>query len=259
MNSVGFNPPKITPGVRFLIFSMLIVLVIQTSFERFADFPVASLFGFAPERFISGSIWQLFTYQFLHGSLTHALFNGVFVYILGSEFEQRWGTKKFLKYYFLCGVGGAILQFIVWFACLYLFPNFADFLGKIPIVGASGAVYGLLVAFGMLFGENYVLVFFVLPMKAKHFVGIIAFIALFSAVFYTNTKDGGGVAHLVHLGGLATGAFYLWWKGPNLNGGGGQGGKKRMSQEEVRRRLSLVVNNENDNKVGDKGMPITWN
>lgn len=247
------------PGVKFLLISLVIVLVIQNSLEKFASFPVEQIFGFAPEDFLSGSIWQLFTYPFLHGGLFHALFNAAFIYMLGSEFERRWGTRKFLKYYFICSIGGALLQLIVWFGCLYMFPNAADYLGKTPIVGASGAIYGLFVAFGLVFGETYVLLFFVLPVKAKHFVAIITFIALFSAVFYSDPKSGGGIAHLVHLGGLVTGFLYLRWKGPNLDGGGGRGGKRKMSHDEVRKRLSLVVNNEEKDTVGDKGLPITWN
>ena len=254
------QPPKVGPAVKFLLISIVVVLVIQTSFEKFANFPVEAVFGFSPEAFISGSVWQIFTYPFLHGGLFHALFNAVFIYMLGSEFERRWGTKKFLQYYFVCAIGGALLQLVVWFISLFFFPRVAGYLGNVPIVGASGAIYGLFVAFGLVFGETYVLLFFVLPIKAKHFVAGITFIALFSAVFYTDPGSGGGIAHLVHLGGLLTGFLYLRWKGPNLTGGGGGSRKKKMHQDEMRRRLSLVVNDEPDDKhVGDKGMPITWN
>lgn len=247
------------PGVRFLLISLTIILVIQTSFEKFGNIPVEFIFGFAPESFLGGRVWQLFTYPFLHGGLFHAFFNGLFIYMLGSEFERRWGTKKFLQYYFVCAIGGAILQLIVWFASFFFFKSVTNYLGNTPIIGASGAIYGLFVAFGLIFGETYVLLFFVLPIKAKHFVAVITFLALFSAVFYSDAKSGGGVAHLVHLGGLITGFLYLRWKGPNLTGGGGSK-RKKMKAEEVRRRLSLVVNNEPDEKnVGDKGLPITWN
>jgi membrane associated rhomboid family serine protease len=257
MATVNFQAPRLGKGVKFLLISLVSVLVLQNAFSKFGNYPVESVFGFSPVDFLSGYIWQIVTYPFLHGGLFHALFNALFIYMLGSEFERRWGTTKFLKYYFACALGGAVLQLIVWFLGFYFYPEFAERLGKTPIIGASGAIYGLFVAFGLVFGETHVLLFFVLPMKAKHFVAIITFIALFSAVFYTDDKAGGGIAHLVHLGGLITGFIYLRIMGPNLTGGG-RGGKSKMTQQEIRRRLSLVVNNEEDRK-GDTGMPITWN
>ncbi len=261
MPAVTLQPPKLGPGVKFLLISLVVLLVVQSSLETFANIPVVELFGFTPEDFLSGNVWQIVTYPFLHGGLFHAIFNAVFIYMLGSEFERRWGTQKFLKYYFICAIGGALVQLLVWFVGLYLFPTLASTLGKTPIIGASGAIYGLFVAFGLIFGETYVLLFFVLPIKAKHFVSIIFFIALYSAVFSTKAEAGGGVAHLVHLGGLLTGFFYLKWRGPNLDRGGGRGGKRKMTSDEVRKRLSLVVNNDEKDSAekGDKGLPITWN
>jgi membrane associated rhomboid family serine protease len=261
MPPVTLRPPILGPGVKFLLISLAAVLVLQNSLEKFADIPVEQIFGFKPEDFLSGNIWQILTYPFLHGGLFHAGINAFFIYMLGSEFERRWGTRKFLKYYFVCAIGGALLQLLVWFAGLWLFPTVADNLGKTAIIGASGAIYGLFVAFGLIFGETYVLLFFVLPVKAKHFVLIVAFGALYYAVFHSDAKSGGGIAHLVHLGGLFTGFLYLRWKGPNLDGGGGRGGKKKLSSDEIRKRLSLVVNNDDkkEDHVGDKGMPITWN
>lgn len=259
MPTVSLQPPKLGPGVRFLLISLVAIFVLQNTLSKFGNIQVEALLGFSPDDFLSGSLWQLLTYPFLHGGLFHALFNAVFIYMLGSEFERRWGTQKFLKYYFICAIGGALLQLLVSFIGIYLFPDLASSLARTPVIGASGAIYGLFVAFGLVFGETYVLLFFVVPVKAKHFVAIVTFIALFSAVFYIDESSGGGVAHLVHLGGLITGFIYLRWKGPNLNGGGGSGGKRKMSQDEVRKRLSLVVNNDEKDTVGDKGMPITWN
>lgn len=258
MPTVTLQPPKIGPGVKFLLISLVVVFVLQNALSKFGGVQVESLFGFSPNDFLSGSLWQIVTYPFLHGGLFHALFNAIFIYMLGSEFERRWGTQKFLKFYFICAIGGAILQLLVSFVGIYLFPDIANYLARTPIIGASGAIYGLFVAFGLVFGETYVLLFFVLPIKAKHFVAIITFIALFSAVFYLDAGSGGDVAHLVHLGGLVTGFLYLRFKGPNLTGGG-QGGKRKMTQDDVRKRLSLVVNNEEKDTTGDKGMPITWN
>jgi membrane associated rhomboid family serine protease len=184
MATVTLQPPRMGPVVKFLLISIIVVLVVQKSFEKFADIPVETIFGFTPVAFISGRVWQLFTYPFLHGGLTHALFNCVGIYLFGAELERRWGTTKFLKYYFICAIGGALLQLLVWFGSLFFFPQVANYLGSTAIIGASGAIFGILVAFGLLFGETYILLFFVVPIKAKHFAALMIFIALYAAVFY---------------------------------------------------------------------------
>lgn len=259
MGGLGFQQPRLGKGVKGLLYAIGICFILQLSFMQFGGIPIHEIFGFSPASFLSGRIWQIFTYPFLHGSLMHILFNALFIYMLGAEFERRWGTKKFLKYYFVCAIGGAVLQTFVWALALIFNLGFADSLGHIPVIGASGAIYGLFMAFGLLYGNTYVLVFFLIPMKAKHFVMLLTTIAIVSAVFYSDSGSGGGVAHLVHLGGLFTGFLYLRWKGSNLDGrGGGFGGRRKMSKEEVRRRLSIVVNNDRDEK-GDKGQPIIWN
>jgi hypothetical protein len=114
-------------------------------------------------------------------------------------------------------------------------------------------------AFGILYGNSPVLVLFMFPMKAKHFVTLLAAIEIVSAVFSGNPSVSSGVAHLVHLGGLITGFIYMRLKGPNLKGGGGGGffKKKSMGREEIKKRLS-VISNDNPQK-GDKNYPITWN
>lgn len=188
----------------------------------------------------------------------HLLFNLFILFMLGTSLESRWGSKRFLKYYAICALGGAALHTIIWIIELLMGSTSAGAMGAIPIVGASGALYGLFVAFGVLYANAPVLVFFVLPMKAKQFVIILVCIEIVSAVFYSDS----GVAHLVHLGGMAAGYLMLKFWGPNLTGGGGWGGrffrkKGPMSREEVRSRLRVISNE--DPKNGDKGMPITWN
>jgi membrane associated rhomboid family serine protease len=164
----------------------------------------------------------------------------------------------FVQYFLITGLGGALLQTLIWVISLLFLPQHAASLGLIPIVGASGALFGLFMAYGMIFGDAYFLAFFVVPIKAKYFVMIMGGLELLSSIYYGNE----GVAHLVHIGGLAAGYFYLKIKGKNLKGRGGGGGgsffgrKKGMSKEEVRRRLSVITN---ENDKGDKGLPITWN
>jgi membrane associated rhomboid family serine protease len=140
-------------------------------------------------------VWQLFTYMFLHGGIGHLLFNMLALWMFGLPLEQTWGTRRFLKYYFLCGIGAGICDVAV-----------NELLGhhNTATIGASGGIYGLLLAFGVLFPDTTVLMSFLFPIKAKYMVMIYGAIALYSALG-TNS----GVSNLAHLGGMLFGLLYL--------------------------------------------------
>jgi membrane associated rhomboid family serine protease len=247
-----------SPVVRALLMLCAVVFVLQLTLTRLWSFPVENVFGFSPLAFFSGSIWQILTYPFLHGGLTHLLFNLLILYMLGTELEWRWGHRKFLRYYAVCAVGGAVLHTLIWLALIAFGSASAETAGLIPIIGASGALYGLFVAFGMLNGDAQVLVFFVVPMKARQFVILLTAIEIVSAVFYSDS----GVAHLVHLGGMLAGYLMIKIQGPNLSGGGGGFFRRRgapMSRDEIRSRLRVISNQDSSPRKGDKGIPITWN
>ncbi|MEK6572240.1 MAG: rhomboid family intramembrane serine protease [Bacteroidota bacterium] len=140
--------------------------------------------------------WQVFTYMFLHGGFFHLFFNMFALWMFGMEIENSWGSKKFLLYYLLCGVGAALSN-------LFVAPIFG---ATGPTVGASGAIYGVLLAFGLLFPDRYVFMFpFFVPVKAKYLVSLFILLEVFYGV--TGTSD--GVAHFAHLGGAAIGYLYL--------------------------------------------------
>jgi len=139
-------------------------------------------------------IWQFFTYQFMHGSFTHILFNMFMLWMFGMEIENIMGSKKFLIYYLLCGVGAGIVQIL--FA-----PLLSDSLA--PVIGASGAVYGIMIAFAMFFPERYIFLYFLIPIKAKY---LIAFIIV---IEFLSVGDASLVAHLAHIGGAITGFVFL--------------------------------------------------
>jgi membrane associated rhomboid family serine protease len=249
----GTLQPRLTPAVKGILIAMVTAFLAQLVLRTFGGISPEILFGFSPPTFLSGRIWQIFSYAFLHAGPWHIMMNALILYMLGTELESRWGSRRFLKYFAVSGVGGALLQTLIWLLSLVAFPSQTGLLSH-PIVGASGALYGLFMAFALLYGNTQVLVFFLVPMKVKHFVALLAAIDIISAVFYSSS----GVAHLVHLGGLGTGWLYLKWKGPDLNSrGGGFFKKRRMGRDEMRRRLSVVQNNDDRN---DKGKyPITWN
>jgi len=138
-------------------------------------------------------LWQLATYIFLHGGITHLLFNLLALWMFGGELESYWGSRKFLRYFLFCGIGAGI--------CTVIFTPYQF----IPVIGASGAIYGILLAFGWLFPNRLIYIYFLFPIPAKYMVIIFGLIELFSSTEGT----GGGVAHLTHLGGLLFGLFYM--------------------------------------------------
>lgn len=143
----------------------------------------------------SFGIWQLITYQFMHGGLWHLFFNMFALWMFGMELENRWGSGKFLLYYLLSGIGAGISQIFI-----------SPLIGQVgPTVGASGAIYGILLAFGMTFPNRPIFMFpFFIPIPARLFVIIFAGIELFSG-FSSND----GVAHFAHLGGALTGLLII--------------------------------------------------
>ena len=157
--------------------------------------------GLVPPEVVGGlRIWQLATYMFLHGGLFHLLFNMLALWMFGAELERLWGTRYFLKFYFVTGIGAAILT--VFFSLLTF--GFAEQLQHAIVVGASGAIYGLLLAYALYFPDRPIYMYFVFPIPARYFVLIMGAIA-----FYSSTAEAGGVANATHLGGLLVGYLFL--------------------------------------------------
>src|SRR5438045_7045756 len=140
-------------------------------------------------------------YMFLHGGFTHLLFNMLTLWFFGTQLERDWGTRRFLKYYFLCGMAAGVCVLV------------ANLLTRdVPTIGASGAIFGVLVAFGVMYPNQIVLMNFLFPIKAKYLVMIYAAVELLVTFGGTNT----GVSTVAHLGGMAFGYFYLKGKMPLL-------------------------------------------
>ena len=140
-------------------------------------------------------VWQLITYQFMHGGFTHILFNMFALWMFGSSIEDVFGSKKFLIFYLLAGVSAGLLHLFV-----------SPLLGGAPAVtiGASGSIYGVLIAYALFFPDNLIFLYFLIPVKAKYLIGflvVIEFLAVDSA--------SSGVAHLAHLGGALFGFLYI--------------------------------------------------
>jgi membrane associated rhomboid family serine protease len=185
-----FGGGGLTPAVKWL----LIVNTAVFGLQFFLDYRFTLLVGLVP-RLVWDELylWQLFTYQFLHGGLFHLLFNMLALWMFGCDLERRWGSAFFLKYYFVSVLGGGLLNTL-------LLPG-----QTAPSIGASGGVYGILLAYGLIYPNQIVYFYFLFPIKMKHFVWIIGAISLYSSI----TSGQNGIAHLAHLGGMVFGYLYL--------------------------------------------------
>lgn len=184
-------------GVKWLIISNVAVYIVYFFGSWIRGEPIFDSLLLMPAAVIRGSVWQLFTYLFLHSltSLWHIIFNMLALWMFGTPIEQTWGTRRFLQYYFICGVGAGV--------CVVL-ANLAFGNPYQRVLGASGAIYGLLLAFGMLFPNQTVLMSFLFPIKAKYMVLIFGAIA-----FISSFQTGSTVSNLAHLGGMLFGFVYI--------------------------------------------------
>ncbi|MEX2262461.1 MAG: rhomboid family intramembrane serine protease [Bryobacteraceae bacterium] len=186
------------PGVKWLLIINIALFVLYFLTARTPLGQVFQIFALAPRAVLEHfAIWQLFTYMFLHSpyGFGHILFNMLTLWMFGADLERTWGTKRFLQYYFICGVGAGICDVVV-----------NAMVGSLDVrtIGASGAIYGLLLAFGLLYPDRIVLFSFLFPIKAKYFVMILGAIAFLSAM-----GSNSSVSHVAHLGGMVFGYFYL--------------------------------------------------
>jgi membrane associated rhomboid family serine protease len=164
--------------------------------------PVVTMqFGLRPaDLFTRFAVWELVTYMFLHGGVFHILFNMLALWMIGVELERMWGTKYFTQYYFVTGIGAGVTQVLLG---IIPSPLQADFYYA-STIGASGSIYGLLLAYAMYFPNRPMYFYFLFPVPAKYFVMILGAIAFLGAA-----GGSGGVAHTAHLGGIAAGYMYL--------------------------------------------------
>lgn len=184
-------------GVKWLIVSNVAVYLVYFFGSMFRGEPIFRSLELMPYAVLHGAVWQVVTYLFLHSltSFWHILFNMLTLWMFGTPVEQTWGTKRFLQYYFVCGIGAGICVVVANLA-------FGDPYQR--VIGASGAIYGLLLAYGMLFPNQTVLMSFLFPIKAKYMVMIFGVIA-----FLSSFQTGSTVSNLAHLGGMLFGFIYM--------------------------------------------------
>lgn len=198
----------ITPGVKLLVLICSGVFLFQTLVSLVADpraefHYIIQTFGLIPSAFTRGlRIWQPFTYIFLHGGLFHLLINMLMLWMFGRELELLWGKKRFLNYFFICGVGAGLIEVLI--------KTIPVFFGKppsdVPTIGASGAIFGILIANAVLFPDRRI---WLLPLPVT--IPMRPYVAVMAAIEFFGTLGTGGdnVSHLCHLGGMLVGYIYL--------------------------------------------------
>ncbi|MGC4053027.1 MAG: rhomboid family intramembrane serine protease [Paludibaculum sp.] len=189
---------RMTTGVKWLLIINSVLFVVYFLSARTALGEIFLLLSLVPRSVLSSfAIWQLFTYMFLHSPLGfgHILMNMLALWMFGTPLESVWGTRRFLQFYFFCGVGAGI--------CVVLLNLFFGSLDT-RTIGASGAIYGTLMAFGILFPKVTTYFFGLFPIEARWMVVIIGAIVFLSSL----SDSGGSVSHFAHLGGMLFG--YIW-------------------------------------------------
>jgi len=195
-SSFSFGPGPISTAIKTLI-GINVVMFVLTSFEH----RIELYLGLTPYVVLHQFwLWQVGTYMFLHGGIGHILFNMLALWMFGTELERIWGTRYFLKFYLVTGLGAGALTVV-----FSLLPfGFAQQIQGATIVGASGAIYGLLLAYALYFPDRPIYMYFLFPVPAKIFVAIMGAIA-----FFLSLSGPSGTANATHLGGLAVAYLFL--------------------------------------------------
>jgi len=196
-SSFGFGP-SLTPTIKVLLAANITVYLLQFMLgESSAGIWFDRFFGLVPRKAVAGlHLWQFGTYMFLHATFMHIFWNMFIIWMFGSELESLWGRRGFLQYYFVTGAGAGLVYFL-------LMPLVEPATAYAPLIGASGACFGLLMAYGLLFPERRIMLWFLIPVKVKWFVLGIGIFELLS-IWQSDS-----VGHLAHLGGLLFGYIYL--------------------------------------------------
>ncbi|MBY0370713.1 rhomboid family intramembrane serine protease [bacterium] len=252
-DQVSYVPPltKITKILISLCAGMYFLALVL---RGIAGIDLNDTFGLIPsDVWEHGKVWQLVTYIFLHGNAFHLLLNLMILWFFGAEIEMRMGEWKFLQYFFLCGIGAGLFNVFVKYGLIAMGSVEAQATVSNAIIGASGALFGLLVAYGVFFSDRYLLLFFMFPLKAPYFVMVIAGMELLLGL---EGRQGDNVAHFAHLGGALIGAAYLWWHYIRPRSAKNRGNRER---EDLKKRFTLIVNEGKDAETRRGDDPNFWN
>ena len=186
------SPSLFTDAIKFIISINFLIFILQ--YLSGMEDELFTIFGIVPSKtFGELMLWQPFTYLFFHGGIWHVLINMFVLWMFGSELEKYWGKKEFLRFFFITGIGSGLITILF------------SLSSTNPVVGASGAIYGVLLAYGFMFPNRLVYLYFLIPIKVKYLVILIGAIAFFSSLNPGNSN----ISHLTHLSGMVIGFIYL--------------------------------------------------
>lgn len=186
------SPSLFTDAIKFIISINFLIFILQ--YLSGMEDELFTIFGIVPSKtFGELMLWQPFTYLFFHGGIWHVLINMFVLWMFGSELEKFWGKKEFLRFFFITGIGSGLITILF------------SLSSTNPVVGASGAIYGVLLAYGFMFPNRLVYLYFLIPIKVKYLVILIGTIAFFSSLNPGNSN----ISHLTHLSGMVIGFIYL--------------------------------------------------
>lgn len=215
----SFSFGGLTPWVKRLILANVVVFLATWLAGTLLHFDLAGLLAFEPARVLVRP-WTVVTYMFVHGGLFHLFFNMLALFFFGPPLESLWGSREFLKFYLICGLGAAALSFLLAFHS--------------GVIGASGAIYGVMLAFAMNWPNAPIYIWGIFPVPAKWLVAIFVAFDLFSG--FTGRMD--GMAHFAHLGGFAVALVYLKMNRPAL--ANPFGGLKKLKPRKSKPKLTVI-------------------
>lgn len=227
---------RLTPAVKIILIACFGVFLLQQGIDMAANGAFTGAFGLVPEAVVNRLwVWQILTYAVLHGDVSHLFLNLLMLAFIGSDLESLWGTRRFVQFSLICSIVAGVMYLLLQVLVL-------GQLGR-PMVGASGAIFGMLTAYGILFSERQLLFMMVFPMKAKYFVLVLAAMELMMLIF----SPGGGLSAIAHLSGMGAGFVTLWVaaRSKARARSGGTAPRKVSSAN-----LKLVVDNKGPEKSG---------
>lgn len=235
-------PIRISATLKKLLLVYVGVFVLQMTIDQFFGGNVRGWFALIPTGVLTGKIWQVLTYSFLHADVMHLVLNLLVLAFVGSDVESLWGTRKFLIFYFYCatmsGLFYLLLQLLLWNP-VYL---------SLPLVGASGGIYGLLLAYGVLFPNREMLFMMLFPMKSGQFIWVLAAVEFLQALF----SGQGGLGAVAHLSGMGAGFIFMYLQARGIRSKKAGGDSKKRGGSHLR----LVKSDSVDENDGQG--PKTW-
>jgi membrane associated rhomboid family serine protease len=205
--SLSLSFPPFTKAVKWLVLAnaaVYLFLVLLKAIVPNLGEALTLVLALIPAYVMRGWIFQVVTYSFVHAGVMHILFNMLGLWMFGAQLESDWGHKRFLEFYFFCVIGAALTTIAI------SYTGVGGVVPQTPTVGASGGVLGILMAFGMLYGDREIMLFPIpLTIRAKYFVAGVAFITVVEAISASGAGRGSNVAYIAHLGGLLFGFLYV--------------------------------------------------